>query len=95
MKKSYKFEQVINDRYAIWYLAFPKRKGNRIGVYKLIDLYKPTRETRFAFRYRPREGQTQDQSDNAILVNCIRNFYKQKIYLGTKFERGNQDVKIA
>ena len=91
----YKIEKVMNDRYAVWYMPFPKSKGSRIGVYKIIDLYKTTRETRFAFRYKPREGQTQEQSDLAIITNCIRNFYKQKVYLGTRGERGNRGFKKA
>lgn len=92
----YKIEKVMNDRWAVWYMPFPKRKGSRIGVYKIIDLYKTTRETRFAFRYKPREDQSQEQSDLAILTNCIRNFYKQKVYMGSKFEnRGNRSSNAA
>ena len=48
-----------------------------------------TRETRFAFRYKPREGQTQEQSDVAIISNCIKNFYKPKVYAGTRARFGN------
>lgn len=95
MNKKYNFENIMYDKYAIWYMPFPKRKGNRIGVYKIIDLYKDNRETRFAFRYKPREGQTQEQSDNLIIMNCIKNFYKQKIFLGTKFENRGNSLKIA
>ena len=78
MNKKYTFKEMINDRYAVWYMNFPKRQGNKIGCYKIIDLYKNNRETRFAFRYRPRENQTQEQSDIAIIMNCIRNFHKHK-----------------
>ena len=80
----YKIESVLYDRWAVWYKMFPKNKGARIGVYKVIDLYSGTRNTKFAFRYKPREGQSQEQSDNLILSNCIRNFYKKKIFMGTR-----------
>lgn len=86
MNKRYKIEKIINERYAVWYMAFPKKKGNRIGVYRIIDLYSNNRETRFAFRYLPREGQTQDQSDDLILVNSIYNFYKKRVFFNKKLE---------
>jgi hypothetical protein len=91
----YKFEKVVNEKYAVWYMAFPKRKGNRIGVYKILDLYKGTRECRFAFRYRPREGQTQEQSDNAIIMNCVSNFYRSKAFMGNRSVRGNRGLTHA
>ncbi len=74
----YKIDKVAYDRWAIWYKEFPKNKGSRLGVYKIIDLYSGTRNTKFAFRYKPREGQTQEQSDNAIINNTIHFFYKSK-----------------
>lgn len=89
MNKKYEFKETVYDRYAVWYLDFPKKKGSKIGCYRIIDLYKGTRETRFAFRYKPREGQTQEQSDVAIISNCIKNFYKPKVYAGTRARFGN------
>ena len=83
----YTFDRIVYDRYVIYYKDFKKRKGSKIGVYKILDLWKASRKYKFAFRYKPREGQTQEQSDNMILTNCIRNFYKRKIYLGTRGER--------
>ena len=80
----YKIQEVIRDRYAVWYMPFDKKKGKKIGCYKVVDLYSGTRNTRFAFRYLPREGQTQEQSDNLILANCISNFYRRKIFMGTR-----------
>lgn len=74
----YKIEKVMYDRWAVWYMGFEKPQGKKIGVYKIIDLYKNTRETRFAFRYMPRKGQTQEQSDNAIISAAIHFFYKDK-----------------
>ena len=95
MNKRYNLKEIINDRWAIWYIQFPKRKGNRIGCYKIIDLYKPVRTYKYAFRYKPREGQTQEQSDNAIIMNCIRGFYRPKVYIGNRIERGNTNLKTA
>ena len=61
-----------------------QKKKNKIGVYRIIDLYSSNKETRFAFRYKHRENQTQEQSDNSILMNCINNFYKTNPYLRSK-----------
>ena len=84
MNKFYKIEKVVNDRWAVWYKEFEKRQGHKIGVYAIIDLYPGTRITRYAYRYTPREGQTQEQSDNFIINNAINNFYKSKPF----FNRG-------
>jgi len=84
----YVFKEVLYDRWAVWYKDFNKKKGSKIGVYKIIDLYSGTREKKFAFRYLPREDQTQEQSDNLILSNATRNFYRKKIYMGI---RGNSN----
>ena len=81
MNKLYKIEKIVNERYAVWYMNFPKKRGNKIGVYRIIDLYSQNRETRFAFRYLPREGQTQEQSDDLIISNSIFNFYKKRTFL--------------
>ena len=90
----YKFNKVFNDRWSIWYKELPKR-GARIGVYKIFDLYAKTRTYRYAFRYKPRENQTQEGSDTNIIMNCIHNFYKKKVYMGTKNEGGNRGLKKA
>lgn len=76
MNNKYEIKGVINDRWAVWYKDFDKKRGNRIGVYKIIDLYSGTRKCRFAFRYKPREGQSQEVSDSLIISNCIGNFNK-------------------
>ncbi len=84
----YKFEKVINDRWSVWYKDI-KRRGNKIGVYKVIDLYKGNRTYKYAFRYRPRDGQTQEQSDSLILAGLINNYYKNKnMFMGTGYIRG-------
>lgn len=84
MNKNYKIDKVINDRFVVWYMDFKQKKKNKIGVYRIIDLYSSNKETRFAFRYKHRENQTQEQSDNSILMNCINNFYKTNPYLRSK-----------
>ena len=76
----YRILEVVNERWAVWYMDFPKRKGNKIGCYKIIDLFKNTREKRYAFRYNPREDQTQEESDRLILSNAIHNFYKKRTF---------------
>ncbi len=92
----YKIQEIIRDRYAVWYMSFSKKKGKRIGCYKVVDLYSGTRTTRFAFRYLPREGQTQEQSDNMILTNCIFNFYRKKIFMGNRtLTSGDSSLKTA
>lgn len=78
----YKIKEIKDERWAIWYMDFPKRRGSKIGCYKIIDLFKTTREKKFAFRYLPREGQTQEESDNLIISYAIKNFYKRKVYMG-------------
>lgn len=84
----YTFQEVISDRWAIWYKDFDKRKGNKIGCYKIIDLFSGTREHRLAIRYVPRKDQTQEQSDGAILSYAIHFFYKNKT-----FTRGNTSLE--
>lgn len=86
----YKIDRVMYDRWAVWYKDFEKPEGKKIGVYKIIDLYSGTREARTTFRYLPREGQTQEQSDMAIIVNKIHMFYKSK----KMFRGNNNNVRV-
>jgi hypothetical protein len=74
----YKLKEVKDDRWAIWYLDFGTTKRNKLGCYKIFDLYSSCRKYKFAFRYKPREGQTQVQSDNAIIDRTIFNFNKPR-----------------
>lgn len=85
----YEFKECVNDRYTVWYKDLP-RVGNRIGVYKIIDLYKGNRDARFAFRYRPRKNQTQEESDNAIISKAIFYFDKKKpVFFGNRGSQSN------
>ena len=95
MNNKYEFVYVMNDRWAIWYKHFNKSYKARIGVYKIVDLYSGTRKCRFAFRYKPRQGQTQDQSDALIIMNCINNFTKTP-YLNPRVKsRGGRRSSFA
>jgi len=78
MSKRYEFLEVKNDRYAIWYLDFGPTKRNKIGCYKIIDLYSHCRKYKYAFRFKPREGQSQEVSDSLIISNAIHYFNKEK-----------------
>lgn len=92
----YKIVKVVNDKWAVWYYQFPKRKGSRIGCYKIVDLQSGIREARFAFRHKPREGQSQEQSDDLIIMSCIRGFYRPKMIEGIKIEkRSNFNPRMA
>ena len=76
MNKFYKFEKVIEDRYAVWYKEILNDKS-KLGVWSIIDLYPGTRPTRFAFRWKVRgKEKSQEQLDEQILSGIIRNFYK-------------------
>ena len=75
MNNKYTIQGVMNDRWVIWYKDL-KKKGNKIGIYKIIDLNNGKKTARFAVRYKPRENQTQEVSDSLIISNCIANFYK-------------------
>ena len=88
----YQFKTVLYDRWAVWYKDFEQKKGNRIGCYKIIDLYAGTREHRLAIRYTPRKDQTQEQSDNAIIGYAIHSFYKRKIYMGNRTSGDAQET---
>lgn len=76
MNKKYKFDKVVFDRYAIWYMEIPESKS-KLGVWRIIDLYPGTRPTKFAFRWKVKgKDKTQEQLDEQILNNAIRNFNK-------------------
>lgn len=86
MNKKYKMEKVVNGRFAVWYMDIPNDKS-KLGVWRIIDLYPGTRPTRFAFRKKVRgKEKTQEQLDEILLGNAIRNFYRKNIYRGTKYE---------
>ncbi len=73
----YKFKELRDDRWAIWYKEF-ENAGNKLGAYKIYDLYKNAKNARIGIRYKARKGQSQDESDRLILSNLISNFYKKK-----------------
>ena len=76
MNKKYKIDRVINDRYAVWYMNFDEGK-NKLGVYRIIDLYKGNRDTRFAIRLKARgkdKNKRQEQLDSLAIDNAIRRF---------------------
>ncbi len=91
INNKYEFKELVYDKYAIWYKEIQK-KGNKIGVYKIIDAASGIRETRFAFRYKPREGQTQEQSDSLIISRAIHNFYKPKNTIKFRGDRGYENA---
>ena len=78
MNNKYEIKGVINDRWAVWYKDFDKKRGNRIGVYKIVDLYSGTRETKFVFRWKVKGNKTQEVFDEQLIAGGIRNFYKNK-----------------
>ena len=73
----YKIFKVINDRFAVWYKDIENDK-NLLGVYKVIDLYTPTREARFGKRYKARKGQTQSILDSQAISAAISAFPSKK-----------------
>lgn len=78
MNKRYKIDKVIKDRWAIWYMDFPKDKS-KLGIWRIIDLYPGTKPTRFAVRWKVKgKEKSQEQLDNQIIENAIRNFYKTR-----------------
>ena len=78
MSKKYKIDRVMFDRYAVWYMDTPEDKS-KLGVWKVIDLYPGTRPTKFAFRWKVKgKDKTQEQLDEQILNNTIKNFNKTK-----------------
>ena len=88
MSKKYKFDKLMFDRYAVWYMETPKDRS-KLGVWKIIDCYPGTKPTRFAFRWKVKgKDKTQEQLDAQILGNATRNFYKP-----TNVFRGNRSTE--
>lgn len=88
MSKRYNIEQVINNKWAIWYMETPNDK-RKLGVWKVIDLTSGTRLTKYAFRLRVKgKEKTQEQLDSQILSNATKNFYKS-----TNVFRGNRSME--
>lgn len=88
MNKKYKFDRLMFDRYAVWYMETPKDKS-KLGVWKIIDCFPGTRPTKFAFRWKVKgKDKTQEQLDEQILSNATRNFYKP-----TNVFRGNRSME--
>lgn len=86
MNKKYKIDKIVNGRYAVWYMDIPNNKS-KLGVWRIIDLYSGTRETRFTFRKKVKGTEkTQEQLDEQILGGAIRRFYKRNVYRGNHFE---------
>ena len=87
MNKRYKIDKVIDERWAVWYMDFPKDKS-KLGIWRIIDLYPGTRPTRFAVRWKVKGAEkSQEQLDEQILAGTIKNFYKNNGgFKGTKFE---------
>lgn len=83
MNKRYNIDRIVYDRYAVWYMDIPKSK-NKLGVYKIIDLFTGTRPTRYAFRWKVKGDKPQEIFDNQLISKAIYNFYKNKNqFLGT------------
>ena len=83
MSKKYKIDRVVEDRWAVWYQEI-NAKG-KLGVYKIIDLYPGTRPAKFAFRWKVNGSKSQEQLDEQIIGNAIRNFYRNnKNFVGNR-----------
>lgn len=84
MNKKYRFDRLIFNRYAVWYMETPKDKS-KLGVWKIIDCFPGTKPTKFAFRWKVKDkDKTQEQLDEQILNNATKNFCKS-----TNISRGN------
>ena len=85
MNKKYKFDRLIFDRYAVWYMEISKDKS-KLGVWKIIDCFPGTKPTKFAFRWKAKDkNKIQEQLDEQILNNTTRNFYKSNnIFRGNR-----------
>jgi hypothetical protein len=76
MNKLYKFDRVVDERWAVWYKEI-KRSKNKLGVWRIIDLYSTGKNLKFAFRWKVKgDEKTQEQLDQQIVMGAIRNFYK-------------------
>ncbi len=92
MNKKYNIQTVINGRFAVWYMETPKDRY-KLGVWKIIDLSTGTRPTRFAFRKKVKgKEKTQEQLDNILLGNAIRNFYRRNVYRGNHYENKTKEA---
>lgn len=92
MDRKYKFDRVVNDRWAVWYKDITNSR-NKLGVWRIIDLYPGTRPTKFAFRWKVKGDKTQEQLDELIVSGAIRYFYKKKdMFSG---DRANGTAEIA
>ncbi len=88
MSKKYKFDRLMFDRYAVWYMETPKDRS-KLGIWKVIDLYPGTKPAKFAFRWKVKgKDKTQEQLDEQILSSVTRNFYKP-----TNVFRGNRSME--
>ena len=85
MNKTSKFDRLIFDRYAVWYMEISKDKS-KLGVWKIIDCFPGTKPTKFAFRWKAKDkNKIQEQLDEQILNNTTRNFYKSNnIFRGNR-----------
>lgn len=88
MNKKYKFDRLMFDRYAVWYMEISKDKS-KLGVWKIIDCFSGTKPTKFAFRWKAKDkNKIQEQLDEQILNNITRNFYKSN-----NIFRGNRSME--
>ena len=93
--KKYKIDRVVNERWAVWYMEIPKSR-NKLGMYRIIDLYSGTRETRFAPRWKVKGDKTQEVFDNQLIFRAIRNFYKDpNQFQGTSSMENQTQSKAA
>lgn len=96
MNKKYKFDKLMLDRYAVWYMEIPKDK-NKLGVWKIIDCFPGTKPTKFAFRWKVKDkDKTQEQLDKQILNNTTRNFCKSNnIFRGNRSTENQTQSRTA
>ena len=92
MNKKYKIDKIINNRWAIWYMEIPKSK-NKLGVWRIIDLYSGVRTTRFAFRWKVKGDKPQEIFDNQLISKAIHNFYRDPNQFRGVFIQTNKYVK--
>ena len=91
MNKKYKFDRLMFDRYAVWYMETPKDKS-KLGVWN-----PGTKPTKFAFRWKVKgKDKTQEQLDEQILSNATRNFYKPtNTFCGNRYAEFQNSTKAA